>query len=148
MARTSVTIEGVPDMQAALERVARELEGPAAEAAMMKAGRVIADQWAAGVPVGEQPADPHPGAYRRAMQSADAVQVQPADGGQIGLTVGPAFLEDLPPDEQPRAYAGVLEYGNAARSPQPSARAAWEIASPKAVAILSDELGRAAEQVR
>lgn len=143
----SMTVTGTDQLAAALKELEKQLTGPKAHEALEAGGRLIADEWARRVPEGEAPRDPHPGAYRRALESEQAVQVGGTEGGTLSVTIGPANLDDLPFDEQPHAYAGVLEYGDADQSPQPSARPAIDSAAPKAVQVIKDKLEPVAEAV-
>jgi hypothetical protein len=144
----TVSVRGTPELTAALERLADQLVGPKGEEALMAAGRVVADEWAARVPVGAAN-DPHPGAYRRAMQQPDAVRVSHGtEARKPAISVAPAEVPDLPYEQQPHAYAGVLEYGDGNQGPQPSARSAWEAAQGRAAQALSDSLGKVAKAAR
>lgn len=141
-ATVTVSVSGGPQLAAELDRVAKQVAERQA-AILADAGRKVADEWAARVPIGEAPHDPHPGAYRRAMESPEAVYVDTSDPQLPAAYVRPADLGDLPNNQQPRAYAGRLEYGGANRSPEPAARPAVDSARPVVVQTISTGLHEA-----
>lgn len=140
------TVEGGPQLAAALRELEDKVRAKASKEALAAGGRVYADEWADRVPVGEPPDDPHPGAYRRAMEDPKAVKTSKTKRG-ASASVAPALLGELPDDDQPRVYAARLEWGDADRVPQPSARAAFDAVSAQAVDAIADELRKAIAQV-
>jgi hypothetical protein len=142
----SAQVSGLDQLGAALQQLEKELSGPHADEALEAAGRVIADEWARRAPEGEPPHDVHPGAYRRSLEAPGAVRVT-REGDVPGVSVAPTELDDLPFDQQPHAYAGVLEYGDADQGPRPTARPAFDAAAPRAVQALTAKLKPVAEGV-
>jgi HK97 gp10 family phage protein len=140
--KVKAIIEGGPELAAKLNALDAKIRKQVAKDALMSGGRVIADKWADMVPIGSPPHDPHPGAYQRAMRDEAAVKTRASANGASG-SVRPAALSDLPDDQQPRAYAGVLEFGDADQEAQPSARPAFEAALPAALAAVSKSLAEA-----
>jgi len=138
----SAIIEGGPELAAKLAAMDKKLRNVVAKDAVSAMGRVIADQWANAVPIGKPPDDPHPGAYQRAMREPTAVTVRASTNGANG-TVRPATLADLADDQQPRLYAARLEFGDADREAEPSARPAFEAAQQPALKTISDMLAKA-----
>lgn len=144
VARPSATkfkaiIEGGPQLAKALLALDTKVRQKAAKEALANAGREIADEWAVMVPIGEAPEDPHPGAYQRSLRDQGAVTVRATKNGASG-SVRPAVLPELADDDQPRVYAAVLEFGDADRAAQPSARPAFESALPRALRTIGDSL--------
>jgi len=143
MATPPMRVRGGPELVAALHRVSKKLaSGPATIEVLKAGGRKVADEWARRVPIGEAPHDPHPGAYRRAMESPDSVYVDASDPAGTRVYVRPANLTDLDIRDQPRWYAGRLEFGDASRSPEPSARAAAESSKAEVIQIVSAGISR------
>lgn len=139
-------VSGLDQLAAALKLLEKELSGPKADEALNAAGRIIADEWAQRAPEGTGPADPHPGAYRRSLEAAGSVRVT-REGDVPTVSIAPTQLSDLPYEQQPHAYAGVLEYGDADQGPQPTARPAFDAAAPRAVQALGEKLKPVAESV-
>lgn len=139
-----VIIEGGPQLALALHQLDDKIRKQAAKDALAEGGRVIADEWADMVPTGTPPHDPHPGAYERAMRDEKAVTMRATANGASG-SVRPATVAGLADDQQPRVYAGVLEFGDGDREAEPSARPAFESALPAAIEAISSTLKAAIE---
>lgn len=123
-------IEGGPALMAKLNALDLKIKKQVAGDALRAGGEVIRDAWAAAAPVGEAPADPHPGAYRRSLEQPDAVFVKPNKNGASG-NVRPGYVAGIAEDDQPRVYAAKLEF----RDGEPSARPAFD--SSRAAALVA-----------
>jgi hypothetical protein len=118
--RFNAYIEGGPQLAAKLTEMEKTVRLQICKDATTAALQRMGQEWAARVPVGSPPHDPHPGAYRRAMESPTLK----AGGTKTGAsgTVRPGVLSDLAENQQPRLYAPKLEY----RDGEPSARPAFD----------------------
>lgn len=134
-------IEGGPALAAKLQALDKKIRNEIAKDAVTAGGRIIADEWADYVPIGEPPHDPHPGAYRDSLRSFDAVKVRATVNG-ASATIRPAVL-GLPENQQPRLYAGKLEFGDGNYEAQPSARPAFDSSQDLVLSTMSDMLKKA-----
>jgi HK97 gp10 family phage protein len=141
-----VSIEGGPELARKLQAIEKSMSATAAREALLAGGRVIADAWAARVPVEDEN-------YRHEMQQEDVVRASANFGsGASGArgTVGPRRrpgLENpvLHPGEtkreaQPANYAARLEFGDHDRKAEPSARPAFDASSDAAVEAVGNTL--------
>jgi HK97 gp10 family phage protein len=135
--RFQATIEGGPELAAVLTRLDDAVRVKASKDALLAAGGVIADDWQERVPV----LDAH---YRDSLEGAERAARTKA--GASG-SVAPRKVSGLPDDEQPLAYAARLEFGDADRTAEPSARPAFDVSSNHAVEAAADVLAAAAEGV-
>jgi hypothetical protein len=135
--RFNAAVEGGPELAKALEALDAKIKRDYAKDALKAGGMVIRDEWAARVPVGVAPADPHPGAYRQAMEQDDAVKVGGTKAGASG-TVRPGLVSGLADNEQPRVYAAVLEF----KEGEPSARPAFDASRDAAADAVGESLSR------
>jgi HK97 gp10 family phage protein len=135
-------IEGGPQLARALSALDRKVRQDVAKEALTEGGRIIADAWANMAPVGSPPEDEHPGAYRRSLSDNASVTARSSASGATAA-IRPAVLSDLPDDQQPRLYAARLEFGDADRDAEPSARPAFDAAQRPALAAISERLTRA-----
>ncbi len=133
--RFSAYVEGGPELSAALMALDKKIRNTYAKVALTEGGKVIRDEWGRRVPVGTPPADPHPGAYQRAMQQDDAVKVGATAKGASG-TVRPGYVDGLAENEQPRVYAAVLEF----KDGEPSARPAFDSSRDQAAEAVGKSL--------
>lgn len=116
-----LTIEGGPQLKAALDRLALASSGPIAQDAVRAGLDVIRVRWAETAPVGSELAgDDFPGAYREEMSNPKVIRVgktrvSAAGGvGKVRGTVGPRLrpsVPGIPSGDQPAVYAAVLEFG-------------------------------------
>jgi hypothetical protein len=124
--RFSAYLEGGPELAAKLNALDAKVKKQLAHDALMAGGGVIAAEWARRVPIGERPKDPHPGAYRQAMEQPDAVMV--TKSGSSG-SVRPGYVNGIDDGDQPRVYAARLEYADGEPSARPAFDAARQAAS-------------------
>ncbi len=132
-------LEGGPQLMAKLNALDAKIKKEVAAAALSAGGRIIADEWAAQVPVGHQPQDPHPGAYRRALEQDDAVYVKGGKNGASG-NVRPGYVDGIDDGDQPRVYAAKLEFADGEPSARPAFDAARDRASEAVGKMLADAL--------
>jgi hypothetical protein len=133
------TLEGGPELAKALAEL-QELVGAkgrggsksAAREALLAGGRIIADAWADRVPVLD-------GNYQDAMRATDAVKAAGTAKGALG-SVAPRRLEGVEDDQQPYLYAARLEFGDADRAAEPSARPAFDATAGAATQEVGDVL--------
>jgi len=138
-ASTPMRIQGGPELVTALKRVKGRMEtGPEAMEALSAGGRVIADAWAARVPVLD-------GNYQAAMRSPDAVVVRDSKTG-ARATVKPARLAGLPRNDQPRKYGHRLEFGLLGITAQPSCRPAVDSSKAQVAAVMAEHLADIADR--
>lgn len=131
------TLEGGPELMRKLQELDEAVRVKAAKEALMAAGQIIAGAWADRVPVLDQN-------YRNAMEQPSAVKVAKTKSGASG-SIGVRTLAGIEDDQQPYLYAPRLEYGDADRAAEPSARPAFDATSGQAVDAAEDILRRAAE---
>lgn len=136
----SAYLEGGPELAAALNALDAKLKKTFAKEALMAGGRVIADEWARRVPVGQPPHDPHPGAYRRAMQATDAVKATGTKNGASG-SVRPGHVDGIDDGDQPAVYAAKLEFVTS----EPSARPAFDASRAAAADAIGQSLAKSIE---
>jgi HK97 gp10 family phage protein len=135
--RFQATVEGGAKLARALTRLDDAVRVKASKGALLAAGGVIADDWQGRVPVLD--AD-----YRTSLEGAE--RAARTKFGASG-SVAPRKMSGLPDDEQPFAYAARLEFGDADRAAEPSARPAFDASSNHAVEAAADVLATAAEGV-
>lgn len=136
------TLEGGPELAAAFTELealvgAKGKGGTksAAREALLAGGRIIADSWAERVPVLD-------GNYQDALRAQDAVKAAGTATGAAG-SVAPRRLEGVEDDAQPYLYAARLEFGDADRAAEPSARPAFDASAGAATQEVGDVLHRA-----
>lgn len=135
--RFQATLEGGPELARALARLDEAVRVRAAKDALVAAGGVLADEWRARVPVLDAN-------YQRSLDgAARAARTKVGASG----SVAPRKVPGLADADQPIAYAGRLEYGDADRPAEPSARPAFDTARERAVRAAADVLAKAAEGV-
>jgi HK97 gp10 family phage protein len=135
--RFQATLEGGPELAAALARLDEAVRVRAAKDALLAAGGVIAAEWQTRVPVLD-------GDYQRSLEgTARAAKTRAGASG----SVGPRKVPGLPEGDQPVAYAARLEFGDADRPAEPSARPAFDAARERAVRAAEEVLRQAAERV-
>lgn len=135
--RFEATLEGGPELARALARLDDSVRAKAAKDALLAAGGVLGDEWQGRVPVLDAN-------YQRSLDGA--ARAARTKAGAAG-SVGPRRLADLADADQPVAYAARLEFGDAARPAEPSARPAFDAARERAVRAAADVLARATEGV-
>jgi HK97 gp10 family phage protein len=135
--RFGATLEGGPELAAALARLDDAVRVRAAKDAVLAAGDVIATEWRSRVPVLDAN-------YQRSLEGAQRAAKTKA--GASG-SVPPRKVPGLPDGDQPVAYAARLEFGDADRPAEPSARPAFDTARDRAVQAVGDVLAKAAEGV-
>ena len=135
--RFQATLEGGPALAAALARLDDAVRVKAAKDALQAAGGVIATEWRSRVPVLDAN-------YQASLEKAPR-----AGKTKVGASgsVAPRKVPGLPDDEQPTRYAARLEFGDADRAAEPSARPAFDVARERAVQAAGDVLAAAAESV-
>jgi HK97 gp10 family phage protein len=135
--RLQATIEGGPELAAALARLDDVVRVKASKDALLTAGSVLADEWRSRVPV----LDAH---YQASLDAAPrAAKTKVGASG----SVAPRKVPGLPDGDQPFAYAARLEFGDADRPAEPSARPAFDTARERSVQAAGDVLTKAAEGV-
>lgn len=131
------TLEGGPELARQLARLDDAVRVKASKEAVLAAGAVIADEWHARVPVLDAN-------YQHSLEGAQRAAKTKA--GASG-SVGPRKVQGLPDADQPIAYAARLEFGDADRPAEPSARPAFDVARERAVQAAADVLAAAAQGV-
>lgn len=135
--RFAATIEGGPELAAALARLDDAVRVRAAKDAVLAAGDVISQEWRSRVPV----LDAH---YQASLESA--TRAAKTRAGASG-SVAPRKVAGLRDDEQPVLYAGRLEFGDAERAAEPSARPAFDTTREQAVEAAVEVLERVVAEV-
>lgn len=124
------TLEGGPELAAALTRLDDAVRVRAAMDAVLAAGGVLAQEWQRRVPVLDAN-------YQHSLEGAErAVKTKAGASG----SVAPRKLPGLDDNDQPIAYAARLEFGDADRPAEPSARPAFDVAQDRAVRAAEDVL--------
>lgn len=131
--RFQATLEGGPELAAALARLDDAVRVKAAKEALQAAGGVIADEWRSRVPVLDAN-------YQASLDAAPRAGKTKA--GASG-SVAPRKVAGLADDEQPTRYAARLEFGDADQPAEPSARPAFDVARERAVQAAGDVLAKA-----
>ena len=131
------TLEGGPELAAALAKLDDAVRVKASKDALLAAGGVIAKEWQGRVPVLDAN-------YQRSL--GGAAKAGKTKTGASG-SVAPRKVPGLPDGDQPFAYAARLEFGDADRPAEPSARPAFDTARERAVQAAGDVLAKAAEGV-
>jgi hypothetical protein len=135
--RFQATLEGGPELGAALARLDDAVRVKESKDALLAAVGVLADEWQGRVPVLDAN-------YRSSLEgAARAAKTKAGASGSVALRKVPG----LPDEDQPFAYAARLEFGDADRPAEPSARPAFDIARERAVQAAGDVLAKAAEGV-
>ena len=132
--RFQATLEGGPELAAALARLDDAVRVRAAKDAVLAAGGVLATEWRSRVPVLDAN-------YQASLDNAPRAAKTKA--GASG-SVAPRKVAGVPDDEQPTRYAARLEFGDADRPAEPSARPAFDTARERAVQAAGDVLAKAA----
>jgi HK97 gp10 family phage protein len=135
--RFQATLEGGPDLASALTRLDDAVRAKAPKGALLAAGGVLATEWQGRVPVLDAN-------YEHSLERAQRAGKTKA--GASG-SVAPRKVPGLPDGDQPFAYAARLEFGDADRPAEPSARPAFDVAQERAVQAAGDVLAKAAEGV-
>ena len=135
--RFVATLEGGPELARQLARLDDAVRVKASKDALLAAGDVLAQEWQARVPVLDAN-------YQHSLEGAQRAAKTKA--GASG-SVAPRKVPGLPDGDQPFAYAARLEFGDADRPAEPSARPAFDAASERAVQAAGDLLAKAAEGV-
>jgi HK97 gp10 family phage protein len=135
--RFQATLEGGPELAAALTRLDDAVRVRGSKDALLAAGGVIATEWQGRVPVLDAN-------YQRSLEGA--TKAGRTKAGASG-SVGPRKVAGLDDGDQPVAYAARLEFGDADRAAEPSARPAFDSARERAVQAAGDVLVTAAEGV-
>jgi HK97 gp10 family phage protein len=135
--RFQATLEGGPELAEALARLDEAVRVKASKDALQAAGVLIATEWRSRVPVLD--AD-----YQASLDAA--TRAAKTKAGAAG-SVAPRKVAGLPDDEQPTRYAARLEFGDADRPAEPSARPAFDVSRERAVQAAGDVLATAAESV-
>lgn len=121
-------LEGGPELAAKLAALDKKVRNEFAKNALREGGLVIAEEWAAQVPVLD-------GHYRRSLQQDDTVKVAATKNGASG-SVRPTIVAGIPLNEQPILYAAKLEFTS-----EPSARPAFDASRDHAAQVTGDILG-------
>jgi HK97 gp10 family phage protein len=131
--RFAASVEGGPELAAALARLDDAVRVRAAKDAVLAAGDVISQEWRSRVPV----LDAH---YQAALDKAPR-----AGKTKVGASgsVAPRKVAGVADDEQPVLYAGRLEFGDADRAAEPSARPAFDATRERAVEAAAEVLEQA-----
>lgn len=135
--RFQATLEGGPELAAALARLDDAVRVKASKDALIAAGGVLAGEWQGRVPVLDAN-------YQRSLEGAQRAAKTKA--GASG-SVAPRKVPGVGDADQPFAYAARLEFGDADRAAEPSARPAFDSARERAVQAAGDVLAKAAEGV-
>jgi HK97 gp10 family phage protein len=135
--RFAASIEGGPELAAALARLDDAVRVRAAKDAVLAAGGVLAHEWRSRVPILDAN-------YQHSLDAATR-----AGKTKVGASgsVAPRKVAGVPDDEQPTRYAARLEFGDADRPAEPSARPAFDATREQAVQAAGDVLAKAAEGV-
>ncbi len=133
--RFNATLEGGPELAAKLNAMDIKIRKTVAAQALLAAGHVIAAEWASRAPVGTEPHDPHPGAYRQSLEQEDTVRAKGSKWGALG-SVSPGLVSGIDEGDQPRVYAAKLEFADG----EPSARPAFDASRQAATEALQAEL--------
>lgn len=136
--RFNTVLLGGPELNAKLLALDAKIKKTVAAEALKAGGRVIADEWSARVPIGKAPDDPHPGAYRAALEQEDAVRAKGTKMGALG-SVSPGVVAGIDEGDQPRVYAAKLEFADG----EPSARPAFDASRDRAGQAIEDTLRKA-----
>lgn len=131
------TLEGGPELVAALAKLDDAVRVKASKDALFAAGGVLASEWQGRVPVLDAN-------YQRSLD--DAQRAAKTKAGASG-SVAPRKVPGLPDEDQPGAYAARLEFGDADRAAEPSARPAFDASQQRAVQAAGDVLAKAAQGV-
>jgi HK97 gp10 family phage protein len=131
------TLEGGPELAAALARLDDAVRVQASKDALQAAGGVIATEWQTRVPVLDAN-------YQRSLDGA--TRAAKTKVGASG-SVGPRKVAGLVDGDQPIAYAARLEFGDADRPAEPSARPAFDASAERAVQAAGDVLAKATDGV-
>jgi hypothetical protein len=131
------TLEGCPELAQALARLDDTVRVKAPKDALLAAGSVLATEWQGRVPVLDAN-------YQHSLEGAQRAAKTKAGASD---SVAPRKVPGLPDGDQPSAYAARLEFGDADRPAEPSARPAFDTAGPRAVQAAGEILGKAAEGV-
>ena len=135
--RFQATLEGGPELAAALARLDDAVRVKASREALLAAGGVLATEWRSRVPVLDAN-------YQSSLDAA--TRAGKTKAGASG-SVAPRKVAGLADDEQPTHYAARLEFGDADRPAEPSARPAFDVARERAVQAAGDVLTEAVEGV-
>jgi HK97 gp10 family phage protein len=131
--RFQATLEGGPELAAALARLDDAVRVKASKDALLAAGGVLATEWRSRVPVLDAN-------YQAALDKAPrAAKTRARASG----SVAPRKVAGVADDEQPVLYAGRLEFGDADRAAEPSARPAFDATRERAVESAAEVLERA-----
>jgi HK97 gp10 family phage protein len=131
------TLEGGPELARQLARLDDAVRVKASKDALLAAGNVLAEEWQGRVPVLDAN-------YQHSLERA--ARAGKTKSGASG-SVGPRNVPGLPDSDQPVAYAARLEFGDADRPAEPSARPAFDVARERAMQAAGDVLAMAAEGV-
>lgn len=135
--RFQATLEGGAELAAALTRLDDAVRVKASKDALLAAGGVIATEWQTRVPILDAN-------YQRSLDAA--TRAAKTKAGASG-SVGPRKVAGLDDADQPFAYAARLEFGDADRPAEPSARPAFDTSRERAVQAAGDVLATATEGV-
>jgi len=119
---------GGPELAAKLKALDAKVAKEYGKAALKEGGLVIAEEWAARVPVLD-------GNYRASLQQEDTVKTTGTKTGALG-SVRPTIVGGIPLEEQPILYAAKLEFQS-----EPSARPAFDASRDEAAQVVGDILG-------
>lgn len=128
--RFTASIEGGPELAAAMKRLEASLQVQAAKAALDAAGQVIADDWKARIPLG--PGQLH---YREAI----TVKASKTKKGASGSVRVRKLGGSTPADAEPLLYAHKEEFGG------PIAGGGFSVARPAARPAFDSSKGRAVD---
>lgn len=135
--RFQATLEGGPELAAALAKLDDAVRVKASKDALLAVGGVIATEWQTRVPVLDAN-------YQHSLDGA--TRSAKTKAGASG-SVGPRKVAGLEDADQPVAYAPRLEFGDADRPAVPSARPAFDASSERAVQAAGEVLATATEDV-
>jgi len=135
--RFQATLEGGPELAAALAKLDDAVRVKASKDALLAAGGVLAREWQGRVPVLDAN-------YQRSLEGA--AKAGKTKAGASG-SVAPRKVPGLADGDQPFAYAARLEFGDADSPAEPSARPAFDTSAGRAVQAAGDVIGKAAEGV-
>lgn len=132
-ARFQATIEGGPALAAGIACLDDAVRVKVSKDALQAAGGGLATTWRSRVPVLD--AD-----YQASLDAA--TRAAKTKTGASG-SVAPRKAAGVADEEQPTRYAARLEFGDADRPVEPSARPAFDTTKERAVRVAADVLGRA-----
>ena len=134
----SVSLIGGPELMRKLRQLDDTMRVKVAKEAVAAMGAPIEEEWVGRLPLGPEPIH---------MRDAVKTRTSKTKAGASG-SVGVRKVRGVPDNQQPPAYARVLEYGSRSRPARPAARPAFDQRKRQAIAEGTKVLRNALRSVR